>query len=122
MKKDIVEYVGRCLNYQRVKYEHQRPDGSWDHFLLLAKFAYNNNYQASIHMASYETLYGRRCSSPVGWFDPRKARLVGTYLVRDALEIVKLIHERLRAVQSKKKSYSNRKARDVAYMVGEGST
>ncbi|XP_070022928.1 uncharacterized protein [Nicotiana sylvestris] len=27
MKKDIVEYVARCLNCQQVKYEHQRPDG-----------------------------------------------------------------------------------------------
>ncbi|XP_070021028.1 uncharacterized protein [Nicotiana sylvestris] len=27
MKKDIVEYVARCLNCQQVKYEHQRPCG-----------------------------------------------------------------------------------------------
>ncbi|XP_070013593.1 uncharacterized protein [Nicotiana sylvestris] len=27
MKKDIVEYVAKCLNYQQVKYEHQRSGG-----------------------------------------------------------------------------------------------
>ncbi|XP_070040999.1 uncharacterized protein [Nicotiana tomentosiformis] len=27
MKKDIMEYVARCLNYQRVKYEHHSTDG-----------------------------------------------------------------------------------------------
>ncbi|XP_070046495.1 uncharacterized protein [Nicotiana tomentosiformis] len=27
MKNDIVAYVVRCLNYQQVKYEHQRPGG-----------------------------------------------------------------------------------------------
>ena len=27
MKKDIVEYVARCINCQQVKYEHQRPGG-----------------------------------------------------------------------------------------------
>ncbi|XP_070008221.1 uncharacterized protein [Nicotiana sylvestris] len=27
MKKDIVEYVVQCLNFQQVKYEHQRPRG-----------------------------------------------------------------------------------------------
>jgi len=27
MKKDIVEYVALCLNYQQVKYEHQRTGG-----------------------------------------------------------------------------------------------
>ena len=31
--------------------------GSWAKFLPLAKFAYNNSYQASIGMASYEALY-----------------------------------------------------------------
>jgi len=25
MKRDIVEYVARCLNFQQVNYEHQRP-------------------------------------------------------------------------------------------------
>ena len=27
MKKDIAEYVARCLTYQRVKAEHQKPGG-----------------------------------------------------------------------------------------------
>ena len=27
MKKDIVEFVGKCQNWQQVKYEHQRPAG-----------------------------------------------------------------------------------------------
>jgi len=27
MKKDIVEYVDKCLTYQKVKVEHQRPVG-----------------------------------------------------------------------------------------------
>ncbi|XP_070042588.1 uncharacterized protein [Nicotiana tomentosiformis] len=27
MKKDIVAYISRCLNYQQVKYEHQYPCG-----------------------------------------------------------------------------------------------
>ena len=33
--------------------------GSWDQFLPLAEFAYNNSYQSSIQMAPYEALYGR---------------------------------------------------------------
>ncbi|CAN4119009.1 unnamed protein product [Withania somnifera] len=27
MKKDIVDYVSKCLNCQRVKYEHHKPGG-----------------------------------------------------------------------------------------------
>ncbi|XP_070034930.1 uncharacterized protein [Nicotiana tomentosiformis] len=34
MKKDIVEYVGRCLNCQQVKYEHQRPGGLIQHMTI----------------------------------------------------------------------------------------
>ncbi|XP_028802676.1 uncharacterized protein LOC114757766 [Neltuma alba] len=34
--------------------------GSWDTHLSLAEFAYNNNYHASIQMAPYEALYGRK--------------------------------------------------------------
>jgi hypothetical protein len=38
--------------------------GSWIDHLTLVEFAYNNSYQASIEMAPYEALYGRRCRSP----------------------------------------------------------
>jgi hypothetical protein len=39
--------------------------GSWVDHLALAEFAYNNSYQASIKMAPFEALYGRRCISPL---------------------------------------------------------
>ncbi|KAK6148050.1 hypothetical protein DH2020_018962 [Rehmannia glutinosa] len=41
--------------------------GSWDSHIPLAEFAYNNSYQATIGMASYEALYGRKCRSPLQW-------------------------------------------------------
>ncbi|KAK6153273.1 hypothetical protein DH2020_012912 [Rehmannia glutinosa] len=41
--------------------------GSWDSHLPLAEFAYNNSYQATIGMAPYEALYGRKCRSPLHW-------------------------------------------------------
>ena len=44
-------------------------EGSWDQHLPLIEFAYNNSYQASIQMAPFEALYGRKCRSPVGWFE-----------------------------------------------------
>lgn len=65
--------------------------GQWDQFLPLAEFAYNNSYQSSIEMAPFEALYGRRCRSPIGWFEPGEAKLYGTDLVQDALDKVKLI-------------------------------
>ena len=41
--------------------------GSWDRYILLIEFAYNNSYQSSIGMKPYEALYGRRCRTPVCW-------------------------------------------------------
>ncbi|XP_070036939.1 uncharacterized protein [Nicotiana tomentosiformis] len=89
---------------------------SWDQFLPLTKFAYNNNCQSNIQMAPYEALYGRRCRAPVGWFEPGEARLFGTDFVRDALDKVKLIQDWLHIAQSRQKSYADRKARDIAFM------
>ncbi|XP_070017271.1 uncharacterized protein [Nicotiana sylvestris] len=89
--------------------------GSWDQFLPLAEFYYNNNYQSSIQMDPYEALYGRQGRSPIGWFEPGEARLLGTDLVRNALEKVKLIQDRLHVAQSRQKSYVDQKVCDVAY-------
>ena len=38
--------------------------GSWDRYIPLKEFAYNNSYQSSISMTPYEALYGRRCRTP----------------------------------------------------------
>ncbi|XP_070048959.1 uncharacterized protein [Nicotiana tomentosiformis] len=40
--------------------------GSWDDHLPLIEFAYNINFHASIQMAPFEALYGRRCRSSIG--------------------------------------------------------
>ena len=40
---------------------------SWVDHLSLVEFAYNNNYQASIGMALYEALYGRKCRTLICW-------------------------------------------------------
>jgi hypothetical protein len=51
--------------------------GSWEDHLALAEFAYNNSYQASIKMAPFEALYGRRCISPLCWETLGERSLVG---------------------------------------------
>jgi hypothetical protein len=37
---------------------------SWDDNLPYAEFSYNNSHQASIEMAPFEALYGRKCTTP----------------------------------------------------------
>ena len=62
--------------------------GQWDQFLPLEEFAYNNNFYSSIQMDLFKALYGRRCRSPVGWFETTKVRPRGTDLLRDSLDRV----------------------------------
>jgi hypothetical protein len=40
---------------------------SWDKSLPYAEFLYNNSYQASLKMAPFEALYGRKCRTPLYW-------------------------------------------------------
>ncbi|GKV03839.1 hypothetical protein SLEP1_g16082 [Rubroshorea leprosula] len=93
--------------------------GSWDQHLSMAEFAYNNSYQSSIRMAPFETLYGRRCRSPVCWMEVGKRSILGPELVQQSSEIVQLIKERLRAAQSRQKSYADRRRRDLEFEVGD---
>ncbi|XP_070039263.1 uncharacterized protein [Nicotiana tomentosiformis] len=69
-------------------------------------------------MVPYEALCGRRCCSLVGSFEPREARLLVIDLVCDALEKVKVIQESLRTAQFRKRSYADRKVRNVGYKIG----
>ena len=62
--------------------------GSWDDHLPFIEFAYNNSYDSSIQVTPYEALYGRRCRSPVGWFEVGEAALIGPNSVLYAMEKV----------------------------------
>ncbi|XP_019225458.1 PREDICTED: uncharacterized protein LOC109207033 [Nicotiana attenuata] len=112
--------VAQCPNCQQVKAEHQRPGGLTQYIELpLWKWDMINmdfitglprtlqSFQASIQMAPYEALYGRKCRSLIGWFEVGEAELLGPNLVHQAMEKVKLIRDRLRTAQSRQKSYAD---------------
>jgi len=93
--------------------------GAWDHNLPLIKFAYNNSCHASIGVAPFEALYGRRCRTPVCWNevgerDPSKVELIG-----QTIEIIKTIRKRLQVAQSKQKSYADNRRRPLEFEVGD---
>ncbi|WMV26521.1 hypothetical protein MTR67_019906 [Solanum verrucosum] len=50
-----------------------------------------DGYHSSIQMAPYEAFYGKRCRSPIGWFEVGKSGLVGPDLVHQAMDKVKVI-------------------------------
>ncbi|XP_070057405.1 uncharacterized protein [Nicotiana tomentosiformis] len=90
-------------------------NGSWDDHLPLVEFSYNYSFHASIQMAPFEALYGRRYRSPIGWFEIGEAELLGLDLVYQAMENVKVIKERLKTAQGRQKSYSDVRRRDIEF-------
>jgi len=80
-------------------------DKNWEKCLSLAEFSYNNSYQASLKMAPFKALYGRRCRTPLSWSQTGERKVFEPNLVIEAEEKVKLVQENLKAAQSRQKSY-----------------
>ncbi|GJY95510.1 putative reverse transcriptase domain-containing protein [Tanacetum coccineum] len=49
----------------------------WVNHLPLVEFSYNNSYHASIKVAPFEALYGRKCRPPVCWAKVGEVQLTG---------------------------------------------
>jgi len=79
--------------------------GAWDGVLHWIEFTYNNSFHASIDMAPYEALYGRKCRTPLCWYQDGEAVLVGLELLKQTTEKVKMVRDRLQASQSRQKAY-----------------
>ena len=63
-------------------------EGSWVKYLPLIEFSYNNSYQATIGMAPYELLYGRKCRSPIHWDEVGERKFLGPVAVQKTSEAV----------------------------------
>nr|GEZ16831.1 putative reverse transcriptase domain-containing protein [Tanacetum cinerariifolium] len=101
----------------------------WVKHLPLVEFSYNNSYHASIKVAPYEALYGRKCRSPVCWAEVApyealygrkcrspvcwaevgEAQLTGPKMIHETTKKIILIKQRIQAAQDRQKSYANRK-------------
>ena len=83
------------------------------------EFAYNNSYHSSIEMAPYETLYGRKCRSPLCWEKVGERKLLGPEIIQMTYEKIDLIHKRLQTAQSQQKSYYDNSRKKVESEVGD---
>ena len=93
--------------------------GSWDRYIPLMEFAYNNSYQSSIGMAPYEALYGRRCRTPMCWTELNEHKIIGPDLVKVIEEKVQIIQQRLKAVSDRQGSNANLKRKNIEFEVGD---
>ncbi|XP_057728741.1 uncharacterized protein LOC130944432 [Arachis stenosperma] len=63
--------------------------GSRDRYMPLMEFAYNNSFHASIGMAPYEALYGRKCQYLLCWYESGEASVLGPDLIAETTENIK---------------------------------
>ena len=70
-------------------------------------------------MAPYEALYGRPCRSPLCWTEVGESSITGPDLIRDTLEKVSLIRQRLLTAQSRQISYADVRRRPLEFEVGD---
>ncbi|KAK1602293.1 hypothetical protein QYE76_008142 [Lolium multiflorum] len=93
--------------------------GSWEEHLPLAEFSYNNSYQSSIKMAPFEALYGRKCRSPICWYEAGASKEFNPDYVKEKQQIIDIIRDRLKIAQSRQKSYADQKRRTWEPQVGD---
>jgi hypothetical protein len=93
--------------------------GNWEDHLALAEFDYNNSYPASITMAPYESLCGRKCISPLCWEVPSEHLLVGPDWIQQTHDKVHQIRQNMLTAQSWQKSYADVRRRDLEFAVGD---
>jgi hypothetical protein len=87
----------------------------WEESLSYAEFSYNNSYQASLKMAPFEVLYGRKCRTPLNWSETGERSLIGSDIIQQAEEQVHIVREHLKTAQSRQKSNYDRKHQEMVY-------
>ncbi|KAK1432277.1 hypothetical protein QVD17_09172 [Tagetes erecta] len=93
--------------------------GNWDEHLPLVEFSYNNSYHASIKMAPFEMLYGRKCRTPVSWGEVGQRELAHKDVVAKTNEKIDIVRARLKAAQDRQKAYADRRRRSIEFQVGD---
>jgi hypothetical protein len=83
--------------------------------LPFAEFSYNNSYQASLKMASFEALYGRKCRTPLYWSEIGESQLFGPENIAEAERQVQVVRENLKVAQSRQKSYADTRRRKLTF-------
>ncbi|GKF04974.1 putative reverse transcriptase domain-containing protein [Tanacetum coccineum] len=92
---------------------------SWVKHLPLVEFSYNNSYHASIKAGPFESLYDRKCCSPVCWAEVGQVQVTGPEIVQETTEKVIQIKQRMQAAHDQQKSYANLKRKAMEFQVGD---
>jgi hypothetical protein len=82
---------------------------SWDKSLPYAEFSYNNSYQE----------VGIRCWTPLFWNETGERKLFGPDILQEVEKQVHMVRENLHLAQSRQKSYTDHRRRELSFEVGD---
>jgi hypothetical protein len=86
MKKDMVDYIARCMEFKRVKESIENHYLNLENYLNLVEFDYNNEYQVSLKMSPFEALDARKCNTSFSWDNLVDKVVNGSELLREMEE------------------------------------
>ena len=93
--------------------------GAWDSYLPLIEFTYNNSLHSSIGMAPFEAFYGRRCRTPLCWYESGESVVVGPEIIQQTAYNIKMIQEKMKIAQSRQKIYHDKRRKDLSVEKGD---
>nr|GEU99652.1 reverse transcriptase domain-containing protein [Tanacetum cinerariifolium] len=133
MKANIATYVSKCLTCAKLPKSSQGYDTIWviiarltksvifvpmketDPMGKLARMYLKEDTQC----APFEALYGRKCMSHVLWAEVEENRLIGLEMVRETIDKLVLIKERLKATRDRQKSNADNRREPIELVVGD---
>ncbi|XP_060964096.1 uncharacterized protein LOC133033398 [Cannabis sativa] len=148
MKKNVVEFVARCLTCQQIKAEHQKParlfqpltlpEWKWEDIpmdivvglprttrLFDSTWVVVDRFTKSAHFLPVKTNLSVdqyadiKCRSPIPWDETRERKYLGLESVQQTNEAIEKIKARILTSQSRQKSYAHPKRRDFEFQVGD---
>nr|GEZ36089.1 putative reverse transcriptase domain-containing protein [Tanacetum cinerariifolium] len=79
----------------------------------------NNSYHASIKVAPFEALYGRKYRSPICWTEVGEAQILGPELIQETTKKIVQIKQRRQAARDRQESYADLKHKSMEFQVGD---
>jgi hypothetical protein len=70
-------------------------------------------------MAPFEMLYGQRCQTPLFWNETGERKVFGPDILQEAKKQVCMVRENLGVAQSRQKSYTDHRRRELSFEVGD---
>ncbi|GJY22959.1 putative reverse transcriptase domain-containing protein [Tanacetum coccineum] len=90
---------------------------SWDVYLSLVEFSYNNSYHSSVRCAPFKALYGRKYRLPILWAEVGEGKLIGPEIVQETTEKISQIKDRLKTARDHQKSYDDKRRKPLEFSV-----